>query len=85
MDSRGACPSLLPVELWGLQMRRERPILVYLLATSGKRERFHKKETVDEEASVQFGTSPSSLENHVRTWTLGCEQAARSRCVAKKH
>ena len=57
MDSRGVCPSLLPVELWGLQMRRERPILVYLFATSGKRERFHQKETVDEEASVQFGTT----------------------------
>ena len=57
MDSREACPSVLPLVLWGLQMRRERPILVYLFATSGKRERFHQKETVDEEASVQFGTT----------------------------
>ena len=57
MDSREACPSVLPLVLWGLQMRQERPIVVYFFTTSGKRERFHKKETVDEEASVQFGTT----------------------------
>ena len=62
MDSREACPSVLPLVLWGLHMRRERPILVSLFAASSTRDMFHKK-TVDEEASVQFGTSQSCLEN----------------------